>query len=330
MRNLVLAAAAAVLLAMGAPLSASAAPAQTAVQAASEDHAQQMVAHASKVFELLNESSDSIAKVDSRQMLQYQNPAVFKAFLNSLDQAKAQAQTASRALNAQPDWIGSTREDQMVGKATRDARVFAASVITMIDDIKRVALAIQGGDKAALQTGLDLLARNSRKLVEGQALNLRTRAALLNEDDPSYHQMEAMARIYDGMAQAMRYSFREAPPKEVAARVRETQTKVREAVEDGRRALAFEAQGSSLLLKVLPAGDKVLGMAKTSQELDTQIFASLERSADILQQMAGKLDVAATRISLGPDFMRLAQEEAAAQELVGKQLALADQALDAR
>lgn len=289
-----------------------------------------MVDHTSKVFGLLNRSSSSIAGVDNRLMLQYKNPVVYKGFLNSLDLAKAQAQAASRALNAQPDWAGPSREDQMVAKATRDARVFAASVVMMIDDIKRVALAIQSGDEAALKTGLDLLAKNSRKLVEGQALNLRTRAAMLDEEEPSYHQMEAMARVYDGMGQAMRYSFREGSPKEVAARLRESQAKVRESVENGRRALALEVQGKSVLLKLLPEDDKLRDLTKTSQEFDTEIFASLDRSADILQQVAGKLDVASTRISLGADFMRLAQEEGITQDLIGKQLALADKALDAR
>jgi hypothetical protein len=307
----------AVALAAGAPAGfALARPA--AAQSIDQARIDAAMARVQAVSGLVNQSSQSLAGVNARLMGNPEDAEGMRVLSESLEQARVQAADAAAKLKALPAWKGDTDGDRLIDKSTKDATSFAVSTAAAITELQRLVNAARAGDKAAVRQGVVLLLQNLSKMIEGQALNARSRAALMEPGSSDREMTFTQASLYDGVAAAMPYLYGQVDGATAAKNIRQAQASAQETIALGRKRLAEEVEAD----RVEYRGKQPQAVTRTHQ-LQTELFASLVRSTEILGGMAGKMDAGEARTELGQDLTAMKAEEDRQQAMVREQISLA-------
>ncbi|NGM50739.1 hypothetical protein G5B46_14065 [Caulobacter sp. 602-2] len=213
--------------------------------------------------------------------------------------------------------------------ASRDAVVFADDVVELIGAM-RTSLTLAGkGDKAAFQKAQDKLMSGGVKMLVGQALSARTRAAMMPKEAADRHIVLAQAEIYEGFGSVLSYSggFTEGASAAKALRTFEANVRKQTIVGRERELAQVKSDRAELADGLL---DPVVRAAFDRQHaLQLDVFKSLERSADALGAIAGKLEASGgKRLQLRPDMLPLEKEESVQSQLMQEQMAAYQQMVD--
>jgi hypothetical protein len=291
-----------------------------AVQAMDEARAEAAMARVETVSGLVNQSSSSLAGINARLLANPDDAEGMRALSESLERARVQAADAAAKLQALPAWKGDTDGDRLLDKSTKDATSFAVSTAAAITELQRLVNAARAGDKAAVRQGVVVLLRNLSKMIEGQALNARSRAALMTPGSSDREMTFTQANLYDGVAAAMPYLYGQVDASSTAGKVRQAQAAAQETIAVGRKRLDAEIEADRLEFKGAPPQ----ALTKTHQ-IQTDLFASLARSVEILGGMADKIEAGGERTALAQDLTAMKAEEDKQQVMVREQIALGAQ-----
>gem|GEM_PF-3494309 len=307
----------------------AATPPPAAVADDDQGKAQAILDRAQVLTQLLDEVSGSIQGVDLTAVSRAPTPQTVASVVAQLEQSQVAASRAAARLRALPAWTGTGEDDRLIAAASRDAVVFADDVVELIGAM-RTSLTLAGkGDKAAFQKAQDKLMSGGVKMLVGQALSARTRAAMMPKDAADRHIVLAQAEIYEGFGSVLSYSGGFTEWASAAKALRTFEANVRKQTIAGRER-EFDQVKSDRAELADGLLDPVLRAAFDRQHaLQLDVFKSLERSADALGAIAGKLEASGgKRLQLRPDMLPLEKEESVQSQLMQEQMAAYQQMVD--
>lgn len=291
--------------------------------------AQAVLSRAETVTRLLDQAGVAIQELDFPAAVRSPDPQTVDGVLAQLDGAEGKVRAAAAELRALPPWMGASEDDWLIDTATKDAAVYIDDVLVLLGDLRHLLAAVRKGDQAALQPALARFAGGAAKLVAGQALSARTRAAMMPKDSGDREVVLAQAEIYDGLSAVLTYVMANGDGAATAKTLRGSQGRIVRMASAARDRWAAQKSADRLIygdgLK-----DKTLADAfERTFALQEEMLLSLERSAAAIGVMAAKLEAAgATRVRLRQDIAPIEAEEAVLSNLIQQQVAALQAMLD--
>ncbi|PVM91488.1 hypothetical protein [Caulobacter endophyticus] len=295
-----------------------------AAQSASQGENAAIAARTQAISAEMDRASAAFASVDLRALLSTTDRASMERFEAALAQAEAEASAAARTLSAMPAWPGDSDDDKLVDQTARDAAAFASDIAKLARDLRQMLVALRKGDQGSLKNAAALVQAGSVRLMEGQALGARSRAALLPADSAERQLMLAQAEVLDGMAAIIAYAGNARDEVSTVKRLRLIGVNGRRMVAQTR---ALTAQARRMDLAALagePKDSQLLTLVERSYAINEEFAQSTERCLSALDVAAGKLEAAGgARISLRQDLVPLEREGKVMEQLGAEQMDVA-------
>ncbi|MDG2528607.1 hypothetical protein [Caulobacter endophyticus] len=295
-----------------------------AAEQAPQSVSEAIVARTEAISVEMERASTALGSIDFRALLGSPDRATLQRSEALLAQAEAQASSAARTLAAMPAWPGDSDEDRLVDQTARDAAAFAADMAKLARDLRQMVSAMLKGDQATLKSAALLVQAGSVRLMEGQALGARSRAALLPVGSTDRELILAQGEVLDGIAVMVGYAGRVRDGAASAKRLRRIEANGRRMV---ARARALSAEAKRIDLEALagePKGGELVTLVERSYAINEAFVQSIERCIGVIETAAGKLEAAGSeRISLRQDMTPLEQEGRVMERLGSEQMDVA-------
>ena len=191
---------------------------------------------------------------------------------------------------------------RVIDHAIADSVAFLQRIDDMLAAYPEVADGFRSNDSGRAERGLATLAAATTTLVDGQALMMRSRAALLGSDRSDYAHAEGIACLYDGMAAILRLQLGLVESGPAAAAIQTAEVCVQQQIASGRAALVRESESRS--------DDPVARALEVRlAEISIRIFDKMAEGGDILGDVVAVVRTGSAGAELAAQMDRFIQFE---------------------